>query len=191
MTTLQKACSSIALLAAAVWLGGLVALGAITAPIVFAVTPWPASADAMTLVFRRFDEVAMTCAALVLGAEALRTAAAAAPGTARALAQVDLLSGLRTAGAVLAAVAAVVEGTVISPRIAALHAAGAVRGVGPAGTELSHLHDWAERLGKGQVVLLALVVALYGLGSMRAGGGEARRARAHGAPRVDDGSAET
>lgn len=161
MTTLLRASSSLALLAAAVWLGGLVALGAITAPIVFAVTPWPASADAMTLVFRRFDEVAMTCAVLVLGAEALR---AAAPGAARPLARVDFL---RVAGAVLAAAAAVVEGTVVSPRIAALHMAGAVRGVGAAGAELSHLHDWAERLGKGQVVLLALVVVLYGLGSMR------------------------
>lgn len=188
MTTLQRACSSLALLAAAVWLGGLVALGAITAPIVFAVAPFPASADAMTLVFRRFDEVAMTCAALVLGAEALR---AATPGTTRPLVRADFV---RVACAGLAAVAAVVEGTVVSPRIAALHAAGAVRGVGAAGTELSHLHDWAERLGKGQVVLLALLVVLYGLGNMHDAGAhpaDATLPKQSQGGRVDDGSPET
>src|SRR5271165_1109743 len=72
--SLDRAASSVALLALAVWLGGLVALGAITAPIVFAVAPYPQSADAMTLVFRRFDHVAMACAAFVLGAEAVKAA---------------------------------------------------------------------------------------------------------------------
>ena len=49
-----------------VWLGGLVALGAIAAPVVFAIVPMPASADAMTVVFRRFDLVAMACAAVAI-----------------------------------------------------------------------------------------------------------------------------
>ena len=50
---------SLAILAVAVWLGGLAALGAVAAPVVFSRVPWPSSADAMTIVFRRFDAVAM------------------------------------------------------------------------------------------------------------------------------------
>ncbi|MGH7294141.1 MAG: hypothetical protein ACRELB_04380, partial [Polyangiaceae bacterium] len=57
----------------------------------------------------------------------------------------------------------VVEGTVVSPRIAALHAAWVVRGAGEAGIELSRLHDWAERLGKTEVALLVAVVVLQAL----------------------------
>ena len=62
----------VALLAVAVWLGGLTALGAVAAPVVFSTVPWPSSADAMTIVFRRFDAVAMACAAIVLATEAAR-----------------------------------------------------------------------------------------------------------------------
>jgi len=154
---LDRAASSVALLSLAVWLGGLVALGAITAPIVFAVAPYPQSADAMTLVFRRFDHVAMGCAALVLGSEAVKAALRHGPrGMTR-------LGAARAAASALAAVAAVFEGMVVSPRIAALHAAGALRGVGPLGIELSRLHDTAENCGKVQVALLAAALVMHGL----------------------------
>ena len=56
---------------------------------------------------------------------------------------------------------AVYEGASISPRIAALHAAGAVRGLGDAGLELSRLHDRAELLGKTEVVVLMAVIVLH------------------------------
>jgi len=61
-------------LAAAIWLGGLLALGAIVAPTVFHNVSYPENANAMTLVFRRFDLVAMACAAAALAGEALRVA---------------------------------------------------------------------------------------------------------------------
>jgi hypothetical protein len=151
-TVPTRAASAVAALASAVWLGGLLALGAIAAPVVFAIAPWPSNANAMTIVFRRFDGVAMTCAAIVLGAEALRAASR------RALGRVDVL---RVGASLLAAVAGVVEGTLVSPRIAELHQGGAIRGVGAAGVELSTLHDWAQRLGKAEVLLLALVIVLH------------------------------
>ena len=90
-------------LAVALWLGGLVALGAVTAPIVFAVAPMPQSADAMTLVFRRFDTIAMTCAAVVLASEA-----------ARVVARVPFrrLDHARAAAGVLAAIVTTYEGDV-------------------------------------------------------------------------------
>jgi putative copper export protein len=153
-STVRRVTGSLALLGAAIWLGGLVALGAIAAPIVFSVAPWPASADAMTLVFRRFDTVAMACAAVVLTAEAL-LAAGRVPWT-----RTDVA---RTAFGALAAAAAVFEGVVISPRIAALHVAGVIRGVGSAGAEMARLHDLAETCGKTEVVLLAAFIVLHGL----------------------------
>jgi len=156
----RRAAGSVALLAAAVWLGGLVALGAIAAPVVFSVAPWPASADAMTIVFRRFDVLAMACAAIVVATEAAR-AAARVP-----FARVD---GARTAVGVLAAAAAVVEGAIVSPRIAALHAAGAIRGVGAGGAEMARLHDAAEACGKTEVLLLAAFVVLNAVTLSRVG----------------------
>ncbi len=152
MLLTRRILSIVALLAVAVWLGGLTALGAVAAPIVFSTVPWPSSADAMSLVFRRFDSVAMACGAIVLATEAARPVAGIA---------FSRLDHGRAFLSLLAAVAAVVEGIEISPRIAALHAAGAIRGVGEAGLELARLHDWAERCGKTELVLLALVLGLH------------------------------
>jgi hypothetical protein len=147
----RRISTSLALLAAAVWLGGLVALGAVAAPVVFSVAPWPASADAMTIVFRRFDGIAMGCAVVVLVTESMRAASRA--GYARA----DVA---RTAVAAAAAGAAVVEGMIISPRIAALHVAGAIRGVAAGGIELARFHDLAEFCGELEVALLVAFVVL-------------------------------
>jgi hypothetical protein len=147
-----RVASSLALIAIAVWLGGLLALGALVAPVVFSMVPLPESADAMVVVFRRFDTVAMTCAALVLCAEAIRRM--------RRL-RLPWVDVVRASLSVAAAGAAVFQGTRISPRIAELHASGAVRGLGDAGMELARLHDVAEACGKAQTVLLLVVVVLH------------------------------
>jgi hypothetical protein len=143
--------SVVTLLAIAVWLGGLVALGALAAPVVFAMVSLPTAADAMTVVFRRFDLVAMTCGVLILLSEAVRALGAR-------LGRADIA---RVAVSAAAAAAAVVEGTQVSPRIAELHAEGVSRGLGAAGIELAHLHAIAELLGNAQVVLLAIAIALH------------------------------
>jgi hypothetical protein len=151
---LGRTTAVVSLLAVAVWLGGLLALGAIAAPVVFSIVPMPASADAMTVVFRRFDTVAMACAAVVLAGEAMRVL-----GRLR-FSHVDYA---RAAASVLAAAVAVFEGMLVSPRIAALHAAGAVRRYEAAGLELARLHDVAELCAKVQVVLLAAVIVTQAL----------------------------
>jgi len=148
---LRRGAAVLGMLAAAVWLGGLVVLGAIVAPTIFGNVSMPASADAMTLVFRRFDLVAMSCAAILLGTEAARVLARVP------FARVD---HARAGAGVLAALAAVAEGESVSPRIAALHAAGALRGRGADGLELDRLHHLAEALGKAEVALLVAVVVL-------------------------------
>lgn len=144
------------LLAIAIWAGGLLALGAIVAPIVFRVVAAPTSADAMTLVFRRFDGVAVTCAVIALVAEA---AFASFGGRST---RGDLARGLCLVGATALAITI---GSWLSPGIAALHRGGAVRHVGQAGQELEWLHKLAERLAKGEIVLL---LAAFGLSVAKA-----------------------
>jgi len=155
---LRRVTGVVAMLAIAWWLGGLMVLGTLVAPVIFSQVSMPWSADAMTVVFQRFDGIAMSCAAALLATEAAR-AIGRMP-----FARVD---HLRSAVSVLAAVAAVYEGVSVSPRIAALHAEGAVRGLGSAGMELSKLHDLAELLGKTEVALLVVVVVLQVMGATR------------------------
>jgi hypothetical protein len=144
--------SVLALVAVSIWMGGLVALGALAAPVVFAIVPLPASADAMTVVFRRFDMVAMACASVTLATEAARA------GMRLTFRRLDRARSLVS---LLAAAVAVFEGTRISPRIAQLHAEGVLRGLGPGGRELSRLHDLAETSGQVQLALLTLVIVLH------------------------------
>ena len=148
--------ATVQLLSIAVWAGGLLALGAIVAPIVFRVVPAPTSADAMTLVFRRFDGVAITCAVIALVAEAA-FAARGGPST-----RGDLARGVCLVGATVLAMAI---GAWLSPGIAELHRGGAVRHVGVAGEELERLHKLAELLAKGELVLL---LAAFGLSVAKA-----------------------
>jgi hypothetical protein len=133
------------LLSIAVWAGGLLALGAIVAPIVFRVVPAPTSADAMTLVFRRFDSVAIACAAVALVAEA----AFAARGG-----KVTRTDVVRAVCLVAAAALAIAVGGWLSPGIADLHRQGAVRHVGEAGAALERLHRLAETLAKAEIFFL-------------------------------------
>ena len=139
------------LLALALWAGGLLTLGAIVAPLVFRVVPAPTSADAMTVVFARFDRVAITSAAIALVAEA---AFALRGGK---VTRVDLARGLCL---VVAAALAIAIGGWISPGIAELHRAGAVRHVGDAGLALERLHHLAETLAKAEISLALTAFAL-------------------------------
>lgn len=139
------------LLAVGLWAGGLLTLGAIVAPIVFHVVPAPSSADAMTLVFRRFDGVAIACAAIALVAEAA-SALRGGPST-----RADVV---RAGCLVAAAGLAIAIGAWLSPGIEALHRHGAVRGQGDAGLALARLHRLAERAAKGELTLLLAVVVL-------------------------------
>src|ERR1019366_877438 len=62
---LQIALQAIGLLAASLWLGGIVVLGAVVAPAVFRIVHAPDSADAMTIVFLTLDKVALRAAVVV------------------------------------------------------------------------------------------------------------------------------
>lgn len=139
------------LLAIGLWASGLLTLGAVVAPIVFHVVPAPSSADAMTLVFRRFDGIAITCAAIALVAEA----AFAMRGG-----RVTRGDVVRGGALVLATALAITIGAWLSPGIAELHRSGAIRGLGDAGLALERMHHLAERLAKGELALLLAVFIL-------------------------------
>ncbi len=139
------------LLAVALWGGGLITLGAIVAPTVFHTVHAPENADAMTLVFGRFDSVAITCAALALVAEALFALRGGR------VTRADLARGVCL---VVATGLAIATAAWLSPGIAALHRGGALRGVGEAGLSLERMHRLAERLAKGELMLLLAVFIL-------------------------------
>ena len=142
---------SIELLAIMVWGGGMVALGAVAAPLVFGIVPAPHSADAMTQVFLRFDRIAMTCAAIALVAES---------ALGRRAGPITRLDLARLGVVVAAGALTIVQGAWLSPKIAELHRGGAVRGLGEAGLALERFHGWSETSGKTQLVLLAATVVL-------------------------------
>jgi len=147
------------MLAASLWLGGILVLGAVVAPVVFRVVPAPTNADAMTLVFRRFDGVAVACAVVVLVAEAARASAEHARLG---------VSGVVRVGAALAGSAlAAWQAFDLAPKIEALHRGGAVRGVGPLGAQLDAAHQLAEGEAKVQVFFVAvfLVASVLSLAS--------------------------
>ena len=148
----EQRAAIVAVIALAIWIGGLVALGACAAPLVFKIVPAPFSGEAMGAVFRRFDIIAISAAVVVLGCEAVRIWVREGAAT-----TAERLRGLL---AVTAAGAAIYGGVELSPSIVALHAAGAVRGLGENGVKLERIHDLAEAVAKVEVTVGLFLLAL-------------------------------
>ncbi len=144
----------LSVLALGLWSGGLVALGAIAAPLVFGMVPMPDAADAMAAVFARFDQLVIGLALTLLVTDGVLLLA-------RRGQAFDWLDRVRPLATIVLCLLGIGEAMYITPRIAGLHAAGAVRGVGDSGMHLDALHDVAERLGKGQLLLAVLLVILH------------------------------
>ncbi len=138
-------------LAVSIWLGGLTTLGTNVAPLIFRNVPAPTSADAMTLVFLRFDRFAIVCGLMLLAVE---IAWAASVKASRAFV------ASRLAIVVVAVIVRLVEAVWLAPGIASLHRHGAVRGLGELGASLERLHRLAEGTGKLEAGLLVLFVVL-------------------------------
>jgi len=146
-------------IALALWAGGLVVLGAIVAPTVFGIVPAPTSGDAMTVVFRRFDVIAISCAAITLISEALLAWKGGKP------LRLDLArAGLVTVAGALA----ILIGAWLAPGIQQLHRNGAVRGFGDMGLELERLHRHAESASKAELFLLMAVIVMLVVRARRA-----------------------
>lgn len=151
---IDRVAATLAVLAAGVWVGGMVALGACAAPFVFRLTPAPYSGNAMGSAFARFDQIALGAAVVILGAEVTRTWA----GGPRAR---HLAARVRRICAIVIAMGAAYGGLSLTPRILELHRQGAQRNVGPAGEELQRVHVRAESVGKVETGLGVALVVLH------------------------------
>lgn len=155
---IERTAAFVAMLALGLWAGGLVALGACAAPMVFGLTPFPYSADAMGAAFARFDALAVGCAVTALAAEVTRTVLELRHSATR---RERLFNRARRYVAMLAAGLAIVSGTQFTPEIQALHRAGVRRNVGTEGARLSAVHNRAETAGKAEVLACILAMALH------------------------------
>jgi protein-S-isoprenylcysteine O-methyltransferase Ste14 len=144
--------TTLALLALGVFIGGIIALGALAAPVVFGIVPAPFSADAMTIVFRRFDRVAIACVIIVLIAEAML-----------ALRSSSRIARARPILAIALAAFVLYVAFAVSPKIEALHHAGAIRGLGPDGLALDSIHSVAEALGKIELAIAVVLILLHAI----------------------------
>ena len=70
--TLVAVAETVTAVVLAAWIGGIAALGAFTARIVFRDLPRPLAAPTMSTIFRSFDGVVVACVILLAGAVALR-----------------------------------------------------------------------------------------------------------------------
>lgn len=151
---IDRAAASVAVLCAGALVGGLVALGAGAAPLVFSMLPRPIAGNVMGEIFSRWDRVAMGASGALLVAEIVRTWAAR--GRAR-----HLVPRIRRMAAIVVALCAAYIGTALSPRIMELHRAGVVRGQGELGADLEAVHRRAELVGKIEIALALGLVALH------------------------------
>ncbi len=152
---IDRAITIVAVLAFAMIAGGMVALGAVAAPVVFKL-PDPLSGNTMGATFARFDSVAITCALIGLGAEVVRTLIGLKiPGNG------GWLPRVRRYLAILLALGTLYVGLHLSPQIMAAYQGGVRRGVGAEGEQLERTHKRAESVGKGVVGLAVSLIALH------------------------------
>lgn len=144
----------VAVLAAGLVVGGMVALGACAAPMVFRLTPAPFSGNAMGAAFARFDRVAIGASCALLAAEVVRTYLARRQRP-RITERLRRFAGIGLAGAVT------FMGLVLSPEINDLHAKGARRGQGELGMQLEATHQRAELVGRLEAALGLLCIVLH------------------------------
>jgi hypothetical protein len=145
----------IAVSALGLWVGGIIALGACAAPMVFEFTPHPFSGRAMGAAFMRFDSIAIGCSVVVLGCEVVRTLL-----TMKERSQA-LMPRVRRYFAIAMAAGAVFLGMRLSPEIMRLHEAGVRRGIGVDGEHLQAIHAQAELIAKILVPMAFALIALH------------------------------
>jgi hypothetical protein len=150
---LDRAAAVVAVLSAGVYVGGLVALGACAAPMVFRLTPTPFSGDAMGAAFARFDQIAIGASVLALAAEVARTWAGGRAGR-------TVAARIRRSCTIFMAVSVAYVGLALTPRIIELHRAGVQRDASPEGQVLEAVHRRAELFGR---IGIFFGVALVGL----------------------------
>lgn len=154
-SAVDKAATIVAVIAFGMIGGGMTALGAAAAPVVFQL-PDPLSGNTMGAAFARFDSIAITCALIGLAAELVRTLV-----TLKTPASRHRLPRVRRYLAILLALGTLFVGLHLSPQIMSAYQRGVRRDVGAEGAALEQTHRQAETVGKLIVALAAALMALH------------------------------
>lgn len=151
----------VATLAVALWLGGMLALGAFAAPEVFGQLEREVAGPVMGAIFAKFDRLVLVLVAVLGVCEGIR---ALLEGVRGKLAIARLVTAVALIGLALT------SALWLGPSINELFEQGVRRGVGEAGVEMERLHNLATALAK---AAFAFATAWLALGII------ARRRSAH------------
>ena len=138
-------------LAVALWLGGMLALGAFAAPEVFAQLSREVAGSVMGAIFAKFDRMVLALVGVLLVSEGVRAFVEGVRGKLQLarLGTMLVLVGLALTSALW-----------LGPSINELFEQGVRRGVGDAGMRMDRLHDMATTLGKVAFVFATAWLAL-------------------------------
>lgn len=150
----DRLAATVAVLCAGSLFGGLIALGACAAPMVFQHAPSPFAGNAMGAAFARWDRVAVAASVVLLACEIARTWASGRRSR-------SVVPRIRRIATVIVAASAAYIGSVLSPRINELHQNGVHRGDGEQGAVLEAVHKRAELFGKVEAALAVGLVFLH------------------------------
>jgi hypothetical protein len=154
----------------ALMVGGMLALGAFTAPVVFDNLPRDLAAPVMARIFTRYDVVLSVALSLVIFGEWLRWVS-------HALWVKTWLNGLRYVLLVCLTLGLVYSTEVINPQIQKLKHAGVHRNLlTPAGQQFEALHKRSESLYKLDLLAALLLILLTPFVRARPGHGDAVQA---------------
>lgn len=141
----------VATLCVALWLGGMLALGAFAAPEVFGQLERDVAGSVMGTIFAKFDRMVLVLACVLIAAEGVRVFIDGARGK---------LALARLASMVLLIGLALTSALWLGPSINELFAQGVRRGVDEAGADMERLHNLATTLGKVAMVFATAWIAL-------------------------------
>ncbi|MGE0201173.1 MAG: DUF4149 domain-containing protein [Candidatus Melainabacteria bacterium] len=147
--------TAIQLAGLALMAGGMLAIGAFAAPVMFKGLSRPEAGDLLTLIFRRYDSVIVTSLGLVLIGELVRVF----PGQLTWMSS-GPVAWLRTALLVVLLAAGLYTTMVLNPQIERMHAAGIHPGGSPEGLQFSRVHKTSENLYKLEMALSLLLILL-------------------------------
>jgi uncharacterized membrane protein len=156
------AAEAVATLAMALWLGGLLALGALAAPTVFGELERDSAGTVMGTIFGKFDRMVLVLVVVFAVAETVRT-------------YMDrdrlgsALARIRLSLAVLLVALALISSLWLTPGINEMFAEGVRRGVGEAGQRMDRMHAWSETLGKLAAASAAAWIAIGNFTGRRRG----------------------
>lgn len=145
--------TAVQMLGLSLLIGGMLALGAFTAPVLFRTFPRLEAGEAMTVMFRRYDIVLLAGLGMILVGEALRLVATGVPS-------IGFLAGLRYG--TMAALTGLMLFSVfnINAQIEAMQKAGVRHGASEESKKFTATHQLSEKLYKIEMSAAVLILLL-------------------------------